>query len=80
MNIKRFTRKTLAEPVLSQVLTRSVVRLDASIPALRTLFVITGIVGAAMHMGRAADYVFAAGLLLQLAIWFESWWSSAVTD
>lgn len=48
--------------------------LDRSIPACRTGFLIAGIMAAALRTGSSADYLFAAGLLFQFSIWFESWW------
>lgn len=47
--------------------------LDRSIPGLRTAFILAGLVAAAAHAGKAADFLFVTGLLLQFAIWFESW-------
>jgi hypothetical protein len=47
---------------------------DRAIPALRTAFLIAGLVAAAARTGHAADFLFATGLLFQLAIWFEHWW------
>lgn len=48
-------------------------RLDRCIPRLRTLFLVAGVLGAATHVGRPADFLFATGLLFQCAIWFEQW-------
>jgi len=47
--------------------------LDRSVPGLRTAFLIAGVAAAAAHAGRSADFLFAAGLLFHLAIWFENW-------
>jgi hypothetical protein len=33
-----------------------------------------GIAAAALNVDTSADYLFAAGLLLQFTIWFENWW------
>jgi hypothetical protein len=49
---------------------------DRSIPALRTGFLIAGLLAAAMQTGKLADFVFVTGLLLQFAIWFENWWTA----
>ena len=46
--------------------------LDRSIPGLRTVLMIAGLVAAATQVGKAADYLFVTGLLFQLAIWFEN--------
>ncbi len=48
--------------------------LDSSMPLLRTAFLIVGVLAAGMHLGRPADFLFGIGLVLQLSIWFESWW------
>jgi hypothetical protein len=48
--------------------------LDRSLPALRTFFIVTGVVAAAAQTGIFSDFLFVTGLLLQLAIWFEHWW------
>lgn len=47
--------------------------LDRSIPALRTAFILAGLVAAAARSGASADFLFVTGLLFQLAIWFEHW-------
>ena len=48
--------------------------LDRSLPALRTLFLIAGVIAAALRTGLLADFLFVTGLLLQFSIWFENWW------
>lgn len=48
--------------------------LDASLPALRTAFLIAGVIAAGLRTGLLADFLFVTGLLLQFSIWFESWW------
>lgn len=48
--------------------------LDRSLPNLRTALIVTGLLGAAAHVGRAADFLFVTGLLFHLAISFERWW------
>jgi F0F1-type ATP synthase membrane subunit c/vacuolar-type H+-ATPase subunit K len=50
------------------------VAFDRSIPGLRTGFLITGLIAAAMRTGELADFLFVTGLLFQFAIWFEQWW------
>lgn len=47
--------------------------LDRSIPGLRTIFMIAGLVAAAAHADKAADFLFVTGLLFQFAIWFDQW-------
>jgi hypothetical protein len=79
MNTNRFKRVLLAEVAPSRAIARGLAALDKSIPALRTLFLIVGIVAAATRFDRAADYIFAAGLLLHFAIWFENWWRCSVS-
>jgi hypothetical protein len=48
--------------------------LDRSVPGLRTVFLIAGVLAAAAHTGQSADFLIAAGLLFHFAIWFEDWW------
>jgi hypothetical protein len=48
--------------------------LDRSIPGLRTVFILAGLLAAAARTGFSADLLFATGLLFQLAIWFDHWW------
>ncbi|QOY93609.1 hypothetical protein IM543_18975 [Massilia sp. UMI-21] len=43
-------------------------------PFLRTAFLIAGVLAAGLRLGRTADFLFVTGLVLQLSIWFESWW------
>ena len=52
-------------------------RLDRTVPQLRTVFLIAGILAAALQAGTIADYLFGAGLLLHWAIWFQRWWTNA---
>jgi hypothetical protein len=47
---------------------------DQSIPALRTGFIIAGLVAAAAAGGKIADFLFVTGLILHLSISFEEWW------
>jgi hypothetical protein len=47
---------------------------DRSIPVLRTVFIIAGLIVAAVRGGRLADYLFVTGLLLHFSISFEHWW------
>lgn len=49
-------------------------RLDQTLPALRTVLLIAGVLAAALKAGTAADYLFVSGLLLHGAIWFQRWW------
>lgn len=51
-------------------------RIDRAVPHLRTLFLIAGVLAAALRAGAFADYLFGAGLLLHWAIWFQRWWTS----
>lgn len=46
--------------------------LDRSIPGLRSVFMVAGLVAAAAQAGTAADFLFVTGLLFQFAIWFEN--------
>jgi hypothetical protein len=48
--------------------------LDRSLPALRTFFIVTGVIAAAARTGIFSDFLFVTGILLQFAIWFEHWW------
>lgn len=52
-------------------------RVDRTIPLLRSLLLIAGVLAAALRCGALADYLFGAGLLLHWAIWFQRWWTSA---
>jgi len=52
-------------------------RIDRAVPHLRTLFLIAGLLAAALQAGMVADYLFGAGLLLHWAIWFQRWWTTA---
>lgn len=51
-------------------------RLDRAVPCLRTLFLIAGVLAAAIQAGAIADYLFGAGLLLHWAMWFQRWWTN----
>jgi hypothetical protein len=51
-------------------------RIDQLIPALRTLLLVAGVLAAALKAGIVADYLFASGLLLHWAIWFQQWWGA----
>ncbi len=51
-------------------------RIDRTVPYLRTLFLIAGVLAAALQVGAVADYLFGAGLLLHWAIWFQRWWTN----
>jgi len=50
-------------------------RIDRAVPHLRTLFLIAGVIAAALRAGTVADYLFGGGLLLHWAIWFQRWWT-----
>lgn len=50
-------------------------RIDRTLPRLRTLLLIAGLLAAALQAGMVADYLFGAGLLLHWAIWFQGWWT-----
>ena len=50
--------------------------LDRSIPGLRTMFLVAGVLAAAFQLGSMADFLFVTGLLFQLVIWFEHWWTT----
>lgn len=52
-------------------------RIDRTIPQLRTLLLVAGVVAAALKTGALADYLFGAGMLLHMAIWFQRWWHSS---
>lgn len=75
MKLKIQKRKP-GTPVDEAILVQFCVAIDRSIPKLRTAFLIAGLIGAAMRTGVAADFLFATGLLFQMAMWFESWWRS----
>lgn len=47
---------------------------DRSIPVLRTAFIVSGLILAAVRGGRLADFLFVTGLLFHFAISFEHWW------
>ena len=48
--------------------------LDSSIPALRTAFLVAGVIAAGLRLGSAGDFLFVTGLLLHFSICFEKWW------
>jgi hypothetical protein len=56
------------------ILVQCCAMLDRCIPGCRTGFLVAGIVAAALRTGSSADYLFVAGLLFHLALWFEHWW------
>jgi hypothetical protein len=53
--------------------------LDRSIPAVRTVLMIGGLIAAAAHSGQIADFLFVTGLLFHFAISFERWWITKQT-
>lgn len=48
--------------------------LDSSIPALRTVFLLAGVIAAGLRLGGVGDFLFVTGLLLHFSIRFENWW------
>jgi len=50
--------------------------LDRSIPGLRTMFLVAGVLAAAFQLGTMADFLFVTGLLFQFVMWFEHWWAA----
>jgi hypothetical protein len=48
--------------------------IDRSIPVLRTVLIVAGLILAAVRGGRLADFVFVTGLLFHFSISFEHWW------
>lgn len=73
MNLKRLKRVILMSNLPLPNRVDGISALDKSVPTFRTVFLIAGIIGAALGFD-IADYLFAAGLLLHFTIWFEHWW------
>jgi hypothetical protein len=73
MNFKRLKRVLSRSEIAAPDVARFMSTLDKSVPTFRTVFLIAGLVGAALGVDTA-DYLFAAGLLLHFSIWFENWW------
>jgi hypothetical protein len=48
--------------------------LDRSIPVLRTVLIIVGLIAAAVRLGSIGDFLFVTGILFQLSMWFQHWW------
>jgi hypothetical protein len=48
--------------------------MDRSIPVLRTVLIVAGLILAAVRGGRLADFLFVTGLLFHFSISFEHWW------
>ena len=48
--------------------------LDRSIPVLRTVLIIAGLLAAAARLGPGSDFLFVTGMLFQLSMWFQDWW------
>jgi hypothetical protein len=67
-------------PAVEAFLVQVCAALDRSVTSLRTVFLVAGLAAAALRMGRAADFLFVTGLLLQLSIWFENWWLARRSD
>ncbi|WP_323140484.1 hypothetical protein [Massilia phyllosphaerae] len=47
---------------------------DRSIPVLRTILIIAGLLAAAARLGPIGDFLFVTGMLFQLSMWFQHWW------
>jgi len=70
----RLPKRQTETPAAEAFLVQFSETLDRSIPGLRTVFIIAGLIAAAARVGATADFLFVTGLLFQLAIWFEHWW------
>lgn len=70
----RLPKRETGTPAAEAFLVQFCGTLDRSIPGLRTVFIIAGLIAAAVRTGATADFLFVTGLLFQLAIWFEHWW------
>jgi hypothetical protein len=70
----RLPKRQASTPGAEAFLAQFSEALDRSIPALRTALLIAGLILAATRPGRAADFLFATGLLFHFAISFELWW------
>lgn len=77
MNIERLRKAFAASRQPSLSASEVMNTLDKSIPMFRTMLIAAGVAGAALNIGRTADYLFAAGLLLHFSIWFEAWWRAS---
>jgi hypothetical protein len=73
MNFKRLKRVFSTSGNSTRSVAGCISTLDNSVPTFRTVFLVAGIVGAALGVD-IADYLFAGGLLLHFTIWFENWW------
>lgn len=47
--------------------------LDRSIPVLRTILILAGLIAAAARLGPGGDFLFVTGMLFQLSMWFQHW-------
>lgn len=47
--------------------------LDRSIPVLRTILILAGLIAAAARLGPSGDFLFVTGMLFQLSMWFQHW-------
>lgn len=74
MNLKRRRQVSCATGGAAQSVVWCIRTLDKSIFALRTAFLISGVIGAAFRVDNIPDYLFSAGLLLHFTICFENWW------
>lgn len=70
----RLPKHLPATPGVEALLVQCCDALDRSIPGLRTLFILAGVIAAAARTGSSADFLFVIGMLLQLSIWFQHWW------
>lgn len=68
-----------SRPGISTIILQLCALTDRCIPAMRAVLLIAGIAAAALKMGLAADFLFATGVVLHLAIWFERWGSKRST-
>jgi hypothetical protein len=76
----RIPKRQPGMPAVEAFLVQVCAALDRSVTGLRTVFLVAGLAAAALRMGRAADFLFVTGLLLQLSIWFENWWLARRSD
>lgn len=70
----RLPKRQLGTPGTEAFLAQCSEALDRSIPGLRTILMVAGLVVAATRGGRIADFLFVTGFLFHLAISFEHWW------
>lgn len=70
----RLLKRQSGTPGTEAFLAQCCEALDRSIPGLRTVLMVAGLIAAATRGGRTADFLFVTGLLFHLAISFEHWW------